>query len=497
MKKKQDPNCPFSVLQRFVVATGVSLETTDQDKANWVEAYVDQIDPGIFLSLSHGRGSKPHPPAQMFKLAVYQILKRHLSPAKWAREVRSDTILQSLVGFILPSRTALYSFCDRIGKIIDRINQSLISQSIKYEILAPTVGVLDGTSVRSYGSRHRIVNQKTLRRRRKQLNDAIIRDQRGDIQTLLPAWMGRTASGRSAQRDCYDKADIILAQRIVENGTKRKASRRSIDKIYISLSDPESGLSRDKENVFCPMYCGQVLTDSKSLLILGMDLSNRITDVGTIGPMLDQVENCTGVKLTQVHADAAYSSLMDLQACVAREVELIAPVQANGLTKEKKSQNGDSQLSRDEFHFNAVTHTYTCPAGHPMPFHDRDNRQRVGGVVIMERFRQDAKKCQGCPLANRCLRRAKQRTIARPVGYEVVERQIAKMTDELALESRVLRAQTIERTNAEIKQRIGLRRFGVTSLKRAKNFLALTVFVLNMMTVRRLLHVSSLAPTST
>jgi hypothetical protein len=484
-------------LQQFVVATGVSVETTDQEKANWIDAYVDLIDPQIFASLTRGRGSKPHPPAQMFKLAIYQILKRHLSPAKWAREVLSDTILQGLIGRIIPSRTALYNFCDRIGKIIDQINQSLILQSIKYEILAPTVGVLDGTSVRSYGSRHRIVNQKTLRRRRNELNDAIIRDLQGDIQTTLPAWMGTTASGRSSQRDCYDKAGVILAQRIEENGTKRKTSRRSLDKIYICLSDPEAGLSRDKENVFCPMYCGQLLTDSKSSLILGSELSNRITDVGTIGPMLDQVESGLGVKLAQVHADAAYSSLMDLQACAARHVELIAPVQANGLTKEKKSKKADTQLSRDQFQFDAATHTYTCPAGHPMPYYDRDNRKRVGGVIVMERFRQDVEKCQACPLAKQCLRGAKQRSIGRPIGYEIVEQQIAKMTDELAAESRVLRAQTIERTNADIKQRIGVRRFGVTTLKRAKNFLALTVFVLNIMTVRRLLHGSSPVPTTT
>ena len=115
----------------------------------------------------------------------------------------------------------------------------------------------------------------------------------------------------------------------------------------------------------------------------------------------------------------------------------------------------------------------------------------------MERFRQDVEKCQACPLANKCLRGAKQRSIARPIGYEVVEQQVAKMTDELASESRVLRAQTIERTNADIKQRIGVRRFGVTTLKRAKNFLALTVFVLNIMTVRRLLHAASCTPTTT
>ena len=52
------------------------------------------------------------------------------------------------------------------------------------------------------------------------------------------------------------------------------ASRRPVDKILISLSDPESALSPDNENVFCPMYMAQILTDAKSLQILGMSLSN-------------------------------------------------------------------------------------------------------------------------------------------------------------------------------------------------------------------------------
>jgi len=45
----------------------------------------------------------------------------------------------------------------------------------------------------------------------------------------------------------------------------------------------------------------------------------------------------------------------------------------------------------------------------------------------------------------------------------------------------------IERSNADIKQRMGLRRFGVITLQRAKTSLALAIFALNLMTVRRLL----------
>ncbi len=308
-----------------------------------------------------------------------------------------------------------------------------------------------------------------------------------ETEAVLPAWMGKTVNGRLSQKENYDKADIVLSRRIVENATKRKASRRPIDEIHVSLSDPESALSRDKENVYCPLYSGQILTDAKSSLILGMSLSSHVTDVGTIGPMIDQVETTLGIKLNEIHADAAYSSLLDVKICLERNVNLFAPVQENSRSKANQSSKANKQLSRDHFQYNAETHSYTCPAGHSMAYHDRDNRQRVNGIIVMERFRQSTEKCQACPLAAQCLRGAKQRSVVRAIGQELIDAQKAKMTDAVALASRVLRVQTIERTNANIKQRIGLRRFGVTTLQRAKNCLALTIFVLNLMTVRRLL----------
>lgn len=462
-------------------------EATDQEKADWIEAYVDQIDPIVFSSIYAGRGSPSHPPAGMFKLTIYQILKQHLSPAKWAREALSDSIMQKLTGNITPSRTSLYNFRDRIGKIIGQINQNLLRQSITHEILSPLVGVMDGTSVRSYGSRHRIVNQKTLTRRRQELADVILLDTQQEVHGKLPSWMGKTIHGRFSQEEKYNKADRLLHQRIAENAKKRKASQHPVEKIFISLSDPEAALSRDKEKIFCPMYCGQLLTDSKSLLILGMELSSRATDVGTIGPMIDSVEKTLGIKLDQIYADAAYASLLDLRACQERKVELIAPVQENSFTKDTQSKKINKQISRDQFQYDPATHSLVCPAGHAMPYTDRETEHKANGTLVTERFRQSIEKCQACPLAKECLRGGKRRSIRRPIGQEIIDQQKAKMTDELALASRVLRAQTIERTNADVKQRIGMRRFGAVTLERAKNCLALTIFVLNLMTVRRLI----------
>ncbi len=487
VSKKTAIDSPFDALQELLVETGATLQATDQEKADWIEAYVETFDPIVFSGMYSRGGSTPHPAAQMFKLTIYQILKQHLSPSKWAREVLSDSILQKLIGNITPSRTALYNFRDRVGKIIDMIFQLLLVRSIEHGILDPTVGVIDGTSVRSYGSRHRIVNQATLNRRRIKVADAISRDIKDEAQGKLPMWMGKTAKGRLSQQEKFDQANQILAQRIAVNDSKRKDMRFPVEKIFISLSDPEAAISRDKEKVFGPMYTAQIITSTESLLILGMELSNRATDVGTIGTMIDQVENTVGTKMERIYADASYTSLLDLEACRDRKVEIIAPVQENSFTKENQSKKVDKQISRDQFQYDAQSHCVICPAGHTMPYVGREIFQRTNGTVVTERFRQSAEKCQACPLAKQCLDGGTQRSIRRTIGQEIVDEQKAKMTDEISKASRVIRAQTIERTNADLKQRIGLRRLGAVTLWRARNFVILTLFVLNLMTVRRLL----------
>ena len=158
--KKTAIDSPFDALQELLVETVATAQATDQGKADWIDAYVDTFSPIVFSGMYSRGGSAPHPPAQMFKLTIYQILKQHLSPSKWAREVLSDSIMQKLIGHIKPSRTALYNFRERVGKIIDIVFQHLLVQSIDHGILDPTVGVIDGTSVRSYGSSHRIVDEQ-------------------------------------------------------------------------------------------------------------------------------------------------------------------------------------------------------------------------------------------------------------------------------------------------------------------------------------------------
>ena len=72
VSKKTATSSPFALLRDFLLATNASLEASDQEKADWIGAYVDQINPMVFAGLWRGRGSPPHPPAAMFKLTIFR-----------------------------------------------------------------------------------------------------------------------------------------------------------------------------------------------------------------------------------------------------------------------------------------------------------------------------------------------------------------------------------------------------------------------------------------
>ena len=64
--------------------------------------------------------------------------------------------------------------------------------------------------------------------------------------------------------------------------------------------------------------------------------------------MLDRTQEVTGAMLIQISTDAGYTSLLDLQECQERNVRLVAPVQENTFTEQKRAQAGPASHRRPD-----------------------------------------------------------------------------------------------------------------------------------------------------
>jgi hypothetical protein len=421
----------------------------------------------------------------MLKMVLYQYLKKHASPAQWHEEAKLNKAMQWLGRGYQPARRTWYDFRDRVGGVIDELHRQLIDRAIDEHHLDPRVGVQDGTFIAACASRHRMVNQDTLEKRRQFLSD-VIDGSSNDEEA--PKWVPPTPDGRLELARRIESAAEILTERIRKNAAKPRDRRKDPTKIVVSLSDPEAPLGRDKLKVYRPLYTVQYMIEPTSNLIMSYGCEATANDAGTLAPMIDKTQKIVGGQLQCVMADAAYCSILDLKDCGQRTIELLAPVQSNSMTASKKKARTDAKIDRDEFAWDEAERSYHCPTGHRLDYKGKERKQRHGGRSIIEhRYKCSPSHFVGCELAARCVKKPSNgRTIKRLEGQELLDAQRAKMESEEVKERYRLRGQTVERGFADAKGNRRFDRYHGRGLRRARTETGLLVLAQNLLILDRL-----------
>ena len=447
---------------------------------------MNELDRQVLDDLYRGCGSLAYDPVHLLKMVLYQYLKGNCSPARWHQEAELNEAMQWLGRGYVPARRTWYEFRDRVGDCIEQLHKQLIGRAMEQEHLDPSVGVQDGTSMAACASRHRMVNEETLQKRLALLNTVITNNHNASEE--LPKWVPPTPSGQLDLADRMEVAGEVLTERIAQNAAKPSGKRKDSAKIVVSLSDPVAPLGRDKMKVYRPLYTVQYMIEPTSNLIISYHCEASVSDVGTLIPMIDKTQEIVSGQLQTVLADSAYCSILDLRDCAERNIELLAPVQANAFTEKKKQNKADTQIPRDQFVWNETERTYHCPVGHQLTYQGRERRTRHGDRELWQyRYQCNASHCQGCPLAKKCLRNgSKSRTIKRLEGQELLDAQREKMADESVKARYAFRGQTVERGFADGKGNRRWDRFHGRGIGRARTETGLMVLAQNALILDRL-----------
>jgi transposase len=457
--------------------------------ARIVEEQLNRLDRSLLEEAYRGVGSAAYRPELMLKMVMFETLEGRCSPAQWWRDTRDHQALYWLGRGIQPSRTAWYDFRDRMGTVIQAVHASLIRQAIEEGLVSPEKGVQDGTSFRACASRHRMVNRKTLFRRQAVLYSAIAGERSTATPEELPSWMAGTFYGRLKQVAQYARAAERLDQRIAENAKKPKDKRLPEDRVVVSLSDLDAYPGRDKEKVFCPLYTVQFVVEPNSLLLMAWDVFAQATDTGTLAPMIDRTKAIVGERFKEMIADATYATLLDLQACEDRHVELLAPVQENSFTQEKRAKKGTPANNRAQFTWCPELKTYLCPQKHPLDYVGKSHKRRRNDQFVTEhRFHCSPEHCRGCKDASGCVRDPnKGRTLKQLEGQEILDAHREKMQDPEIKDRYKIRGQVIERAFGDAKRHRNVRQLHGRGLHRATAEVGLLVLAQNILTLHRLL----------
>ncbi|MFN6313277.1 MAG: IS1182 family transposase [Planctomyces sp.] len=458
------------------------------DIARIVERQVNAMDRHALDELYAGVGSLAYDPLMLLKMVLYQYLKGRRSPATWFEEAKLNEAMQWLGRGYTPARRTWYDFRDRVGGVVDRLHKQMIQTAIDSNLLDPVIAAQDGTSVAACASRHQMINKGTLERRKQLLGQII--DGKYPLSEPLPRWIPPTEIGRRDLAQRMEYAEHILDERIRKNAAKTGKKRKDASKIYVSLTDPDAPLGRDKMKVFRPLYTIQIVMDQSSRIVMSYCCDAVVTDSGTLLPMIDQTQELVGGRVKTILADSAYCSALDLLGCEARGIHLLGPLQSNSFTEKKKQAKTNQQIPREQFRFDAAQNCYECPAGHKLAYTGRERKQRHGGQSIWQfRYRCAAVHCGNCPLAQQCLRSgSSSRTIKRLKDQDIMDAHRAKMADPDLMKLYSQRCQTVEWGFADARAHRGLQRFHGRGLDRARTETGLLVVAQNLLRIDKLMH---------
>jgi len=130
------------------------------------------------------------------------------------------------------------------------------------------------------------------------------------------------AARERAARDRRRRVEKAL-EALREESEKRKPSER--DSVRASTTDPEARVMKMADGGFRPAYNVQLATDVGSQVVVGVEVTNRGSDMQQLAPMLEQLEGRYGQLPSEALVDGGFTSLNAIEAAEAQGCRVYAP----------------------------------------------------------------------------------------------------------------------------------------------------------------------------
>lgn len=452
-----------------------------------IDDAVEMLNLDPLLAGYLGVGKPALPPDRLLRLVLYEVQSHRPSPAQWARDVRESEPVRWLLLGLQPSRAQLYAFRDRIAPFLSEWISQTLRRAIDEQLTPATRAALDGSSVAAHAARRCLLNEEHLRKRREIVEERLQQLGAGKPAAKGPGWLARTAVGLRWQRRRYQQAAEILRARQAANAQRRSTKRKPAEKVLVSGTDPEAVLTRDKWNVFRPLYVPQLLRDLDSPLIFAYDVLTQNNDNGVVEPMVEQMADRLGRKPEELFVDSGYVSLRHLEFCEQAQITVYGPQQEHDFSAalgKKKQTNRWTELPKSAFRWLPEEQTYQCPEGHRLKFQKKTVQRRIDHTVPVTLYVCPAEHCLSCPRQAGCTKTPqKGRTVSRMEREELLDALRERMSTDEAKRLYKRRSQTVELNYADFKEHRGLRRFHGRSLSRARAEVGTLVLARNLLTV--------------
>ncbi|MHC2335920.1 IS1182 family transposase [Bradyrhizobium sp. USDA 4454] len=418
-----------------------------------IDGFVDSLDLAE-LGFSHveaeATGRPPYDPRDLLKLYIYGYLNQMRSSRRLEREAQRNVEVFWLINRLTPVFKTIADFRKDHPEAIVGVCRAFIKFCRGQSVFGGEVLAIDGSKIAAAASRKQVITKKKLAER-----DAAIERKIAEYLTAMDEADAEETPLEPTKADVAAALAALKAQRaalqqqakqLVQEGLKQKV-----------LGEPEAKLMRTPRG-HQVAYNAQIAVDAQHALIVAFDLTNESNDLQQLHPMARQGKAAVGADQVSVVADTGYANGAHGKQCEQDGITAIVP------RAERVNPKGKQYFSRDQFSYDRENDSWNCPAGEILHLFKTSRTKQK------KEYRTQA--CPSCPLKSQCTKAAR-RIIVR--GFHDDDREAMHQRAMADPSWMKLRRQVAEHPFGTVKWLMGIPRFLLRGLRKAKAELALSI----------------------
>jgi len=312
--------------QVIMHASDLDSLLAEDHRARAVWDFVAGLDLGDFYgrirSREGGAGRPAVDPAILLCLWLYATIEGVGSARAISRLCQVHDAYRWICGGVSVHHDTLSTFRNERPAEIDSLLTQIVGALMAEGLVQLERVAQDGMKVRASAGAASF--------RRKPKLERCLEQAKGRIEALRkeiaddPAATERRQKERAlAQAKRRQESVKKALEELEKHAAKKRPKER--EKTRASTTDDEARVMKMGDGGFRPAYNGQYATDTKSQVIVGVDVVQAGNDAGLMPPMIEQIERRTGAVPGEYLVDGGYNQHESIDAAAARGIVVYAP----------------------------------------------------------------------------------------------------------------------------------------------------------------------------
>lgn len=271
-------------------------------------------------------GRDPIDPRILMALWLYATLEGVGSARALDRLCEAHVAYRWICGGVSVNYHTLSDFRTDNVELLDDLLTRSVAALMHADLVTMNRVAQDGMRVRANAGTSSFRRGKTLERLEEEARQQV-EALRKEVQDDPGACTQRQQAAR--ERAARERRERIARAREVLSQIEAKKPADQKEQARASTTDPDARFMKMADGGIRPALNVQLATDTQTQIITGVDVSNNGSDMGQMGPMLEQHQDRYGRPPGEMLADGGFASRQDIDSATRAEppTTIYAPVQ--------------------------------------------------------------------------------------------------------------------------------------------------------------------------